>query len=161
MTFLERTTDIRRLRHWEIDMSVDYIYTTGLAGERFFRALRDEGRVLAAHCPVCKTNQLPPRMFCERCFPQLTEYVDVPLEGRVAAVTAVHVDRHGDPLPAPEVFAFVRFKGITEGGLIHRFLGAADRARPGLSVQVKLKPKESRTGSILDIEGFEPSASQV
>ena len=161
MTFLERTTDIRRLRHWDIDMSVDYIYTTGLAGDRFFRALRDEGRILAAHCPECKTNQLPPRPFCERCFTELTEFVDVPLEGKLAAVTTVHLDARGHPLPTPEVFAFVRFKGVQEGGLIHRFLGPAGRARPGAAVRAKLKPQASRTGSILDIEGFEAVASQL
>ncbi len=161
MTFLERTTDVKKLRHWDIDMSVDYIYTSGIAGERFFTALRDEGRILAVHCPVCKNNQLPPRPFCEGCFTELTEYVDVPAEGRVAAVTVSRVDRRGKPLPTPEVFAFVTFKGIQEGGLIHRLLVPPKDAKPGLTVRVKLKPKEARAGNILDIEGFEPTASQA
>ncbi len=39
MTFLERTTDARKLRHWEGNMEADYIYTSGVAGE--------EGRVAA------------------------------------------------------------------------------------------------------------------
>lgn len=160
MTFLERTTDVKRLRHWDIDMSMDYIYTSGIAGERFFTALRDEGRVLAVHCPVCKNNQLPPRSFCEGCFTELTEYVDVPPEGRVTAVTVAKVDRRGKPLPTPEVFAFVTFKGIQEGGLIHRLLVPPEGAKVGMVVRVKLKPKEARTGTILDIEGFEPGASQ-
>ena len=161
MTFLQRTTDVKRLRHWGIDMSVDYIYTSGIAGERFFTALRDEGRILAVHCPVCKVNQLPPRMFCEGCFTELTEYVDVPAEGRVAAVTVARVDRRGKPLPSPDVFAFVTFKGIQEGGLIHRLLVPPEAAKPGMAVRAKLKPKEARTGTILDIEGFEPAASQA
>ncbi len=161
MTFLERTTDVKRLRHWDIDMSVDYIYTSGIAGERFFTALRDEGRILAVHCPVCKNNQLPPRMFCEGCFAELSEYVDVPAEGRVAAVTVARVDRRGKPLPAPEVYAFVTFKGIQEGGLIHRLLVPPEAAKVGMAVRAKLKPKESRAGNILDIEGFEPVASQA
>ncbi len=161
MTFLQRTTDVKRLRHWDIDMSVDYIYTSGIAGERFFRALRDEGRILAVHCPVCKTNQLPPRMFCEGCFTELTEYVDVPAEGRVAAVTVARVDKRGKPLPAPEVYAFVTFKGIQEGGLIHRLLVSPDAAKPGMAVRARLKPKEARAGNILDIEGFEPATSHA
>lgn len=159
MTFLQRTTDAKRLRHWEIDMSVDYIYTSGVAGERFFRALRDEGRILAVHCPVCRANQLPPRMFCERCFTELSDYVDVPPEGRVAAVTVSRVERRGQPLPVPEVYAFVTFKGIQVGGLIHRLLVPPDAARIGLAVRVRLKPKEARTGTLLDIEGFEPVVS--
>ena len=160
MTFLERTTDVKRLRHVDVDMSVDYIYTSGIAGERFFKALRDEGRILAVHCPVCKVNQLPPRMFCERCFTELKDFVDVTREGRVAAVTVARVDRHGQPLPTPAVYAFVTFRGVQEGGLIHRLLVVPEKARPGLVVRARLKPKEARAGTILDIEGFEPVASQ-
>ncbi len=160
MTFLQRTTDAQRLRHWDIDMSVDYIYTTGIAGERFFAALRDEGRILAVHCPVCKTNQLPPRPFCETCFTELTEYVDVPPEGRVAAVTVARMDARGKPLPTPQAFAFVTFKGITRGGLIHRLLVSPESARVGMVVRPRLKPKDARAGNLLDIEGFESAASQ-
>ncbi len=161
MTFLQRTTDVRRLRHVDVDMSVDYIYTSGIAGETFFKALRDDGRVLAVHCPVCKVNQLPPRMFCERCFTELTDTVDVPAEGRVASFTVARVDRRSRPLPSPEVYAFVTFKGIQVGGLIHRLLVPPNRARVGMAVRVRVKPREARTGTILDIEGFEPSPSQV
>ena len=160
MTFLERTTDVGRLRHWEVDMSVDYIYTTGLAGERFFATLRDEGRVLAAHCPVCKVDQLPPSIFCERCFSEIDGFREVPLEGRVVAVTVARTDRLGTPLPQPQPYALVRFKGVARGGLLHRLLVPPEKAKPGLPVRVRLRPRESRTGSILDIEGFEPSASQ-
>ena len=161
MTFLQRTTDVKRLRRWGIDMSMDYIYTSGIAGERFFTALRDEGRILAVHCPVCKVNRLPPQMFCETCLTELTEYVDIPVEGRGAAVSVAHVDKRGKPLPSPEVYAFVTFKGIQEGGLIHRLLVPPEAAKVGLAVHARIKPKESRTGTILDIEGFEPVASQV
>ncbi len=161
MTFLQRTTDAKRLRHWNIDMSVDYIYTSGIAGEKFFTALRDEGRVLAVHCPVCRNNQLPPRPFCEGCFTPLDQYVDVPAEGKVAAFTVSRLDHRGKPLAHPDVIAFVTFKGIQEGGLIHRLLVAPEAAKTGMRVRLKLKPKEARSGNILDIEGFEPAASQA
>ena len=95
MTFLERTTDARRYRHWEGNVEADYIYTSGVAGERFFVALRDEGRILAAHCPACGRDYLPARLFCEDCFEELSEFVEVPREGRVAAVTVAHLDRTG------------------------------------------------------------------
>ena len=160
MTFLERTTDVRRLRHVGVDMSVDYIYTSGIAGEVFFKALRDEGRILAVHCPTCNVNQLPPRLFCERCFTELRDYVDVPSEGRVAAVTVARVGRSGRPLAEPEAFAFVTFKGIQVGGLIHRLLVPPEAARVGIAVRARLKPREARTGTIRDIEGFEPAGSQ-
>lgn len=158
MTFLERTTDARRLRHWEGDLEADYIYTSGIAGERFFVALRDKGRLLAARCDACDLAYLPPRMFCERCFSELTKYVDVPPEGRVAALTIARIDRSGEYLATPEAWAFVTFKGI-HGGLLHRLLIEPERARTGMTVRVRVKTSESRTGSITDIEGFEPASS--
>ncbi len=161
MTFLERTTDARRLRHWDVDMSVDYVYTSGIAGERFFTALRDEGRILATRCPACKVSYLPPRMFCERCFTELTDYADVGLEGKVRSFTVARLDRRSQVLPQPQVYAFVTFPGIAAGGLIHRLLVAPEDAKVGMNVRVRLRPKERRTGTILDIEGFGPSASQL
>ncbi len=156
MTFLERTTDARRYRAWEGTMEADYIYTSGLAGERFFVALRDEGRLLAARCTACGLDYLPPRIFCEACFAELTEFVPVPPEGRVASLTVAHLDRTGSQALPPEVWAFVTFKGV-RGGLLHRLLAPPDTARPGARVRVRLRPREARTGTIGDIEGFEPA----
>ena len=158
MTFLERTTDARRYRHWEGNMEADYIYTSGIAGERFFVTLRKEGRLIASRCPACGLNYLPPRLFCEDCFEELSEFVDVPREGRVEAVTVAHLDRTGARLSSPEVWAFVAFKGI-RGGLVNRLLIPRDRARVGLAVRPKLKSKGARVGAITDIDGFEPLRS--
>ncbi|OGS66633.1 MAG: hypothetical protein A3K59_10065 [Euryarchaeota archaeon RBG_19FT_COMBO_69_17] len=156
MTFLERTTDPRRLRHWEGTLEADYIYTSGLAGERFFTALRDDGRILASRCDACDLAYLPPRLFCERCFAELAAYDDVPATGRVEAVTVAHADRSGRPLPEPEAWALVSFRGI-HGGLLHRLLVPAGKARAGLAVRPRIRPRAMRTGTIADIEGFEPA----
>ena len=158
MTFLERTTDARKLRHWEGNMEADYIYTSGVAGERFFVALRDQGKMLASRCAACGLDYLPARLFCEDCFAELTEFVDVPQEGRVAALTVAHLDREGVRLSRPQVWAFVTFQGI-RGGLVHRLLVPPGRAHVGLVVRPKLKAREDRVGAITDIEGFEPVGS--
>ena len=160
MTFLDRTTDVRRLRHWEGNLEADYIYTSGIAGERFFVALRDEGRILAARCTACELDYLPPKLFCERCFAELREFVDVPSEGRVAAVTVAHLDRRGATLDRPEVWAFVTFPRI-HGGLFHRLLVPPGEARAGTRVRAKLRSPDSRQGTIQDIEGFETSRSKT
>ena len=158
MTFLERTTDARKLRHWEGNMEADYIYTSGVAGERFFVALRDQGKMLASRCTACGLDYLPARLFCEDCFAELTEFVDVPQEGRVAALTVAHLDREGVRLSRPQVWAFVTFRGI-RGGLVHRLLVPPGRALVGLAVRPKLKARADRVGAITDIEGFEPVGS--
>ncbi|MGI0148495.1 MAG: Zn-ribbon domain-containing OB-fold protein, partial [Thermoplasmata archaeon] len=100
----------------------------------------------------------PPRIFCEDCFAELTDFVDVPREGRVAAVTLAHMDRTGGRLSNPQVWAFITFRGI-RGGFVHRLLASPDRARVGLAVRPRLKPKGARVGAITDIEGFEPTRS--
>ncbi len=158
MTFLERTTDARRYRAWEGNMEADYIYTSGVAGERFFVALRDEGRLLATRCTACGLDYLPPRIFCEACFAELSEYVPVPPDGRVASLTVAHQDRSGRPIPPPQAWAFVTFPGV-RGGLLHRLLASPDAVRPGMRVRLRFRPRESRTGTIADIEGFEPARS--
>src|SRR3989454_10899757 len=98
-------------------------------------------------------------MFCEDCFAELTEYVDVPQAARVAAVTVAHVDRTGAKLSHPQVWAFVTFEGI-RGGLLHRLLVAPKQARAGLSVRARRRARDGRTGAIAGIEGFEPVRSR-
>src|SRR5689334_24516060 len=107
---------------------------------------------------LCGLNYLPPRLFCEDCFTELSEFVPVPGQGKVAAVTVSHVDRTGGPLSQPQVWALVTFRGI-RGGLVHRLLVPPDRARTGLAVRPRVKSREARTGAITDIEGFEPVGS--
>ena len=139
-------------------MEADYIYTSGIAGERFFAALRDDGRLVASRCATCGLDYLPPRIFCEDCFAELSEYVDVPLQGRVAAITVAHVDRSGSALSHPQVWGFVTFAGI-RGGLVNRLLVTPKQARVGMIVRARLRPAEARTGTICDVEGFEVSRS--
>ena len=153
MTFTERTRDPRAYRHWPGHVEADYIYTSGLAGERFFREVRDHGRLLGTRCGQCGTKWIPPKLFCEECFVEVKEWVELPPQGSVAATCVVRVDLHGRPLPTPEVWGLIRFKGF-EGGLVHRLLFPADRAKAGVAVRPVLRPEGSRTGAITDIAGF-------
>jgi len=155
MTFTERTTDARMFRHWPGDIEADYIYTSGLAGERFFRELRDRGHLAGTRCSECGKQWIPPKLFCEECFKETHEWVDLPRTGTVAATCVVRVALDGAPLRAPEVWGLVRFAGF-QGGLVHRLLVTEDRARAGLRVRPVLKPEGSRSGAITDIEGFAP-----
>ncbi len=155
MTFTERTTDARAFRHWLGHVEADYVYTSGIAAERFFRELRDHGRLLGTRCASCATRWIPPKLFCEACFRETKDWAELPPVGRVAAVSVVRVDPRGEPLPKPEVWGLIRFTGF-EGGFVHRLLLAPDRARAGLAVRPVLKPAGSRVGAITDIEGFAP-----
>lgn len=142
------TSDVSRI---EGEFPVYFRYTVGLAGEKFFRELKDNGRLLASRCPKCNLNYLPPRIFCERCMSKLEEYVEIESTGVVEAVTVCRWDSEGKDLAQPVCVALVRFPSA-HGGLIHKING---KLSIGDKVRLVLKEKAKRTGSILDIQTFE------
>ena len=155
MTFsgkFQKTTDVK---HWLGDMEVDhFLYTAGIAGEAFFVALRDKGVILGTHCEPCGITYVPPRIYCEHCFKELTEYTDVGLRGRVRSFTVARLGKDGNELKKPEIFAVIEF-GPETTGLLHKLGGVAPEAvKVGMEVEAVLKPKAQREGRITDIEYF-------
>ncbi len=129
-------------------------YTFGLAGERFFRALKEEGKILGSRCPRCEVLYVPGRAFCERCLGALEQWVDVGARGTVFTFTVLHEDLDGQRLEPPEVIALVRFG---DGGLVHRLREVdPEEVSIGMDVELVLKPAKERQGSIQDIVGFRP-----
>jgi uncharacterized OB-fold protein len=135
----------------EGEFPVHFRYTAGVAGERFLREIKANGKLIASRCPSCQLNYLPPRIYCERCMSKLEEYVAVENEGIVQSYTICSQDNEGMPLPQPVNVAFVRFPSV-HGGLIHKTKG---EVVVGDRVRVVFKEKSERTGSILDIDYFE------
>ena len=135
----------------EGDFPVHFRYTAGVAGERFLREIKDNGKLVAARCLNCKLNYLPPRIYCERCMARLEEYVPVENTGVVESYTICAQDNEGKLLPQPIGVALVRFPSV-HGGLVHKTNGEVS---VGDNVRVVFKEKSKRTGSILDIEYFE------
>jgi uncharacterized OB-fold protein len=138
----------------EGDFPVYFRYTVGVAGERFFREIKDNARLVASRCPKCDLNYLPPRIYCERCMSKLEEYVPIENVGSVAAFTSCLSDAEGKSLPGPVGVAFVQFPSA-HGGLLHKTNG---NVSIGDKVRVVFREKTKRTGSILDIEHFEKVA---
>lgn len=128
------------------------LYTAGLAGQAFFEALRDRGEILGARCENCDWVYVPAPLFCERCFAELKEKKAVGLEGEVVSFTLCHRNVDGESLTPPDIAAIVRLDGA-QSVLVHRGLGDPLAWKFGARVKVKLR--EKREGSILDIEGFE------
>ena len=155
MTFRDRTTRAEAFRSWNGDMEADYLYTTGVAGERFFVELRDAGRILAARCRACDLTYLPPRTYCEECLGPLTDWRPVEGPATVESVTVVHVDEQGRRLAEPQVWAVLRWKGI-HGGLVHRLAVPPAGAKRGLRVRPVLRADGERVGNLTDIVHFAP-----
>jgi len=153
MSLLSRNPEAPR--SWQGELPVFSRYTLGLAGERFFREIKDNGRIMGTHCENCDRIYVPAAVFCERCLSELDEWLDVGNSGRVYTFTILHENYEGSPLDQPEIVAFIR---IRDGGLIHR-LGEIelDEVRFDMPVEAVFKPKDQRAGSILDIEYFRPT----
>jgi uncharacterized OB-fold protein len=139
---------------WYGNLPVTSRYTAGIAGERFFRAIKDEGKILGTKCHKCQLTYVPGTSFCEKCLAKLTEWVDVGTVGEVITFTFLYHNYDGSRREFPEAIAFIAFG---DGGIIHR-LGAIDQdlINIGMKVAPVYKPVEDREGSILDIVYFKP-----
>ncbi len=151
---LEKITNPFNARHWIGDMEADYVYTLGVAGERFFKELK-KGRIMGAKCSRCGVVFVPPRMYCEKCFAELEEWVDVGKKGVVHTFTVATIDIDGSKLQKPVIYALVKFEG-THGGIIHKIEGT-DTVSIGMNVEVAFKPPKERKASINDIKCFKPT----
>jgi uncharacterized OB-fold protein len=154
---LEKIDHLTKPHNWHGDIPIYSIYTLGVAGERFFRELRDSGRLMGTRCANCDLIYAPPRLYCERCLADLSDcWQEVSGQGRVHTYTAAYYDLSGTPLKKPEILALVQLEG-THGGIIHRLEGIdAESVSIGLRVGVRLKPASQRKGSITDIRCFRP-----
>lgn len=142
---------VAEIREWRGDMEADYLYTVGLAGERFFREIRDSARLMGTYCPQCDLLYLPPRVYCEDCFEPLDEWEEVSNKGRIAAYSVAHRGPDGRPLERAETWVLVKFPGV-RGGLIHRLNLPPEAASIGGEVEAVFE--EHRTGSLADIRYF-------
>ena len=142
-------------QRWPGEIPLTSLYTAGTGGQIFFRALKAHGKLIGTRCSACQQVYLPARSFCERCFAELDEQVEVKRTGRLVSHTICYVDRDGARLDRPEALALVQLEGATTY-FLHRLLNVADpgKIKIGCDVEVVIKPKTKRIGSILDIEGF-------
>ena len=155
---LEKITQAGSARQVTGDIPIYHRYTLGLAGERFFKAMRDDRRLLASPCPKCHDRLLPPKIYCERCFEETSQDWE-PVEGAgfVRSFTVVHRSLDEEPLDEPVIVALVSWEGV-RGGLIHRL---GEIAPPQVAMGMAVEPvwAEERTGSMSDISHFRPAPS--
>jgi hypothetical protein len=156
MALLDKVTRNVDARAWQGEMPLQSRYSYGLAGQRFFREIRDHGRFMGTRCPECGYTYVPPSLYCERCFAHLDEWVEVGPAGTVVSYTALWSALDGSRLDTPDLLALIQLDGA-DGVMVHR-LGQVELADVaiGMPVMVVLKPKKKREGSILDIVHFVP-----
>jgi len=139
---------------WVGDLPVTSRYTFGIAGEKFFTGIKDEAKIYGTKCPRCDLVYVPGVLFCERCLSELTEWIDVGVEGDLYSYTILHLDYDGSKLDVPKIVGFIK---IEDGGIIH-LLGEIELEKLyiGMKVEAVFKDEKDRTGSITDIIYFKP-----
>jgi len=154
MGITEKITGNIEMTSWKGKIPVDYIYTAGIAGERFFREIKDNGKIVGTKCKKCNVIYVPPKIYCERCFARLENYIDVGTKGTIHTFTILHENLDGTKKEEPKIIAMVKIDE-TDGGLVH-WLEEIDPkdVKIGMSVEAVFKSKEEREGSILDIKYF-------
>ena len=142
-------------RAWPGEIPLTSLYTAGTGGQIFFRALKTQGKLIATRCVPCEQIYLPARSFCERCFAELKEQVEVKRTGRLVSYTVCYVDHDGARLRGPVALGLVQLDGATTF-FLHYLLVINDprEVKIGCRVETIIKAKAKRVGSILDIEGF-------
>lgn len=156
MAITEKTTNTMKPTYWEGNIPVNYIYTYGHAGEKFFRTIKDKGTFVATYCGACDVSFVPPKIYCDRCMAKIDGYIDVGTMGFIESFTISFKNMDGSSKTVPRILAMVRIDG-TDGGLIHYIeeMDPGDVAI-GMPVQAIFKPKGKRKGAIDDIIGFGP-----
>lgn len=128
-------------------VKIPFAYAAGRGGSRFLAALRDQGLILGARCSTCDRVLCPARSFCPRCGAGTGDFVAVGPGGRLTSWTE---------LPGRGVLGLIVLDGA-DTAICHRLLGpgpwnGGDRVRARLAAD--------RSGSILDIEGFDAEAAR-
>lgn len=157
MVMKERLNKAAEAKPWYGDMPVESLYTAGIAGEKFFRSIQKDGVFLGTKCKKCNMVYIPPKIYCEKCFERLDEYIEVADCGTLESYTCVHIGLDGKRLTKPEIIGLINLDGATTN-IIHR-IGEAEVEELcfGMRVCAVLKPKAKREGKITDILYFKPA----
>jgi len=136
-------------------IQINYRWSVGQAGERFFTELRDHKRIMGARCRKCSRILVPPRIFCEECFVQDMEWVEVEPKGTLVTFGDSYFSTDGKRLKDPWMLGIVRFNG-SDGGLIH-YIGEARPENLKIGMPMEVVFNEKREGNIFDIKYFRPA----
>lgn len=156
MALIERFQKTTDITYWPGQIPMNYMYTVGRAGEKFFHGLM-KGKIFGAKCASCQITYVPPRIYCEKCFARLEDnYLEVSTKGTVHTFTSCYENFDGTKKEKASILAVIRLEG-TNGGFVH-WLGETsfEKVYIGMPVEAVFKPPKEREGSILDIKYFRP-----
>jgi len=128
---------------------IEYDYSAGETASRFLRSLRDDETVLGRQCPDCER-------FCERCYVDTDEWIEVGPEGRIESFTVIPRDLGAGP-EAPFALAYVQLDdadtamvNLVEGVDASDPQLAAETLSLGTRARTAFAPEDEREARITD-----------
>lgn len=151
---MRKVSDVMEFEVW---WKIPFRHYAGIHATKFFEGLKNK-KILGVKCPKCERVLVPPRAFCERCFVETNEWVEVKDEGVVVTLSVTYMKFTGLPDP-PYAVGIVKLDGADTGILC--YLGGIDLSdwkkvhevfKPG--TRVKAVWKDIPEGKITDILYF-------
>ena len=141
----------------EYSWKLDYSVTVGEVYTKFYEGLKAR-KILANKCGKCNRVYVPPRPFCDICFIEPLEWIEVDPKGIVQTYTITYQKFENLPNP-PYITAVIRINGSATS-LIH-FIGEIQHEKPSeppekIKIGMSVEPvwADEREGDILDIKYF-------
>ena len=143
---------------WPTDLP--YRYSLGKIAFKFFKELKENGKLLGIKCSKCGKVYFPPRTICGDCLVEMKEsdMMEISDEGTLDGYTAVNypfVDPNtGETRPFPYGYGAIKLNGANTW-MLH-FVAETDPSKisPGMRVKAVIKPKDERKGTLEDIPYF-------
>ncbi len=136
-----------------IHMKLHYRFPAGAHYSRFFREMKESGRIMGVKCKECGRVLVPPRPVCGECFAETGEWVPVGPKGTVKAYTSIYhpfVDGStGKPRPIPYGTGLIQLDGAYSA--INHILEEGDPEKLHIGMRVEAVLKKEREGNIGDI----------
>lgn len=154
MTTTDSETYEKNFR-WELDFGLNL----GETDRRFFEGLTEK-RILGNTCPDCGTVFVPPQPYCDECFVEPDEWVEMDQVGTLESYTVTFRKFRNMPDP-PYVNGVIRI-GDSATCFLH-FVGGLEYDEPedlidAVHSGMRVEPvwRDEPSGDIQDIEYFKP-----
>ncbi len=153
---MKRNVEKEELLRIPIHMKLHYRFPAGAHYGRFFREMKETGRIMGVKCPECGRVLVPPRPVCGECFTRTEEWVQVGPKGTVVAYTSIYfpfIDgATGKPRPIPYGAGLIQLDGAFSA--INHILEEGDPDNLHIGMRVEAVLKKEREGNIGDILYF-------
>ena len=153
---MRRKVQQEELLRVPVHMKLHYRFPAGAHYARFFKEMKETGRIMGIRCPECRRVLVPPRPVCGECFAETEEWVQVGPKGTVVAYTSIYfpfIDgTTGKPRPIPYGAGLIQLDGGYSA--INHILEEGDPGKLYIGMRVEAVLKDKREGNIGDILYF-------